>query len=581
MSGFRCFPVVGSLVDASSEDTPVARVGFDVIAQKILAIQYAEHPVHRGATGAVTAVSRLVRASFVRAGGKRGLDSASDTTPLQTKRRASAAITPGSLGLLSYAPSSSASSTSGHTSGRVLPLPPARCSAMLLDQDAVVPGHSYNPPSVLQALYKRLPPEDIVRLRPGDEIIVVLPAVSRCSEEAVSVVEHYRRTFTRIIERTYRYSPPNDRPAIVQRALRDVHTFMRLDVDYLEFASVVKKYPVRERLESSIIDHRGTIQNYDQGAGFDVAVCGYSAQNTVLVQLKHVGYIEIYHRTSHEKFTRDDIYFNKNVRIEEKLTNPFVHLLSVFDGCRFSTLEVLWKYYNAVSACRSKAITVAGKKISALTPSTSEDHRDNDEDGEDDTDDSVTFREELSDDNIDLFVGIVDSFYKEGLVRTYTTFTPIDGYLVERKAICSMYDTMVEIFPFVHSVLLTAMTRQGEVNSVQRSELAGVNDNGVYPARAGDDVCLYNEEEHSEDEHERTVTSDADLLLTKKQHACLEFFLAKLRLRSQKKMQFWAMIPPLGNHSRGYSRTPPTHPLHGVGCGMTTLSSGGCMNFDS
>ena len=74
MSGFRCFPVVGSLVDMSSKDPPVARLGFDVIAQKILAIQYAERPVHRGATGAVMAVSRLVRASFVRAGGKRSAD---------------------------------------------------------------------------------------------------------------------------------------------------------------------------------------------------------------------------------------------------------------------------------------------------------------------------------------------------------------------------------------------------------------------------------------------------------------------------------------------------------------------------
>jgi hypothetical protein len=110
MSGFRCFPVVGSLVDtsstASSTDPPVARLGFDVIAQKILSIQYAERPVHRGATGAVTAVSRLVRASFVRAGGKRRADSVVGVTPAPSKRRASATVTPGCLGLSSCTRSS-------------------------------------------------------------------------------------------------------------------------------------------------------------------------------------------------------------------------------------------------------------------------------------------------------------------------------------------------------------------------------------------------------------------------------------------------------------------------------------------
>jgi hypothetical protein len=141
MSGFRCFPVVGSLVDTSSNDPPVARLEFDVIAQIILSIQYAERPVHRGATGAVTAVSRLVRASFVRAGGKQSADSVSGVTPASIKHRASVAVTPGSLGLLSCAGSSSASSSSAlGSSGQfaVSHPPPARLSAMLLDQDAVV-----------------------------------------------------------------------------------------------------------------------------------------------------------------------------------------------------------------------------------------------------------------------------------------------------------------------------------------------------------------------------------------------------------------------------------------------------------
>jgi hypothetical protein len=338
-------------------------------------------------------------------------------------------------------------------------------------------------------------------------------------------------TFSRVIEQTYRHSPADDRPAIVARTLRDLHTFLWSDVDYLEFASIVKKYPIRERLEVSVVDHRGTILNYDQGAGFDVAVCGHSALSTVIVQLKHIGYIEIYHRTSPDSFTREDIYFNKNIRLEDKLTPPFVHLLSVFDGCRFSTLEVLWKYYCAAGACRSKAITVASRKISALSPSVnSEGQRVNSEDRNDNDEDCESFREELSKDNIDLFAGIVDSFYKAGLIKHYTSFTQIDGYLVERTDIRLMYDTMVEIFPFVHSVLLTAMTRPGTVTSVLTSEFAilGDTENDVCPDSAADgEVCLEDKENNSEDEHKRPMIADTDINLTKHQRDSIGYATAK------------------------------------------------------
>ena len=38
-------------------------------------------------------------------------------------------------------------------------------------------------------------------------------------------------------------------------------------------------------------------------------------------------------------------------------------------------------------------------------------------------------------------------------------------------------------------------------------------------------------------------------------------------------MKYWAMVPTLGTHSRGYMKTLPNHPLHGVGCTMATLWS--------
>jgi hypothetical protein len=53
--------------------------------------------------------------------------------------------------------------------------------------------------------------------------------------------------------------------------------------------------------------------------------------------------------------------------------------------------------------------------------------------------------------------------------------------------------------------------------------------------------------------------------LTKHQRAILEFFVAKMRLRSQKKMKRWALISPLTSYSCGHMCNPPSHPLHGKG----------------
>ena len=66
---------------------------------------------------------------------------------------------------------------------------------------------------------------------------------------------------------------------------------------------------------------------------------------------------------------------------------------------------------------------------------------------------------------------------------------------------------------------------------------------------------------------------DDDLELSRRERAVLEFFIAKIRLRSQRAMKYWAMVPTLCTHSRGYMKSLPNHPLHGVGCCMSTLWS--------
>jgi hypothetical protein len=61
----------------------------------------------------------------------------------------------------------------------------AVAESMLIDQD-IVPGHSHHRTSVLQPVYKRLLPEDIVCLKAGNELLVVVPAITSKTQQLMS-----------------------------------------------------------------------------------------------------------------------------------------------------------------------------------------------------------------------------------------------------------------------------------------------------------------------------------------------------------------------------------------------------------
>ena len=177
----------------------VPRLGFDVVVDKILAIHRDVGHVHDSAQGAVRSVSRQLKSSFVDAGGKRAIAAeVSDETPAP-KRRRPAAVTPSVSSLrLSLSTPLPPDSINTRDWGGVFG--PSNSGAMLINQrNSVVPHHSAHRSSVLQRIYKHLPPHEVVRLSPGDEIIVVLPAISsKLSEKAHPIVGQYRRAFSRV-----------------------------------------------------------------------------------------------------------------------------------------------------------------------------------------------------------------------------------------------------------------------------------------------------------------------------------------------------------------------------------------------
>ena len=72
---------------------------------------------------------------------------------------------------------------------------------MLIDQD-IVPPHSPHCMSVLQPVYKQLPPDNVICLKAGDELIIVVSAITAKTDKAVGLVlQGYFCVFQRVIEK--------------------------------------------------------------------------------------------------------------------------------------------------------------------------------------------------------------------------------------------------------------------------------------------------------------------------------------------------------------------------------------------
>ena len=124
-------------------------------------------------------------------------------------------------------------------------------------------------------------------MSPGDEIIVVIPAPrpeSRADTaviiESRRVIDKYKRLFSKVIAETVS-NFPGDRTLIVSNAIDERHTFLREDIKYFQFECRAANYPLREQLESESFVMRAIDHNWNQGAGVNLSVCGYSIRQSV------------------------------------------------------------------------------------------------------------------------------------------------------------------------------------------------------------------------------------------------------------------------------------------------------------
>jgi hypothetical protein len=118
---------------------------------------------------------------------------------------------------------------------------PSQTSAMLINQcHSLVPHHASHRSSVMQHVYKRLSPYKIVRILPGDKVIVVLPATTpMLLPRALPVITHYRHAFCRVLDRTLMAVNPSERTTIVDDAIQERHT-----MDYFPGSTYFGQYDI-------------------------------------------------------------------------------------------------------------------------------------------------------------------------------------------------------------------------------------------------------------------------------------------------------------------------------------------------
>jgi hypothetical protein len=83
-------------------------------------------------------------------------------------------------------------------------------AALLINQDIVL-GHAYYWTLILQPIYKRLPQYDVIRLLPGKEIIVVIPAIgAKTPDDIARFLGLYAWRFKGVVNKILQLLHPGD-----------------------------------------------------------------------------------------------------------------------------------------------------------------------------------------------------------------------------------------------------------------------------------------------------------------------------------------------------------------------------------
>ncbi len=112
------------------------------------------------------------------------------------------------------------------------------------------------------------PPKDIVRLKANDELIVVIPALTKTTDKDVLLILcKYYLLFQRIINKSNRCINPDDRDWYIEQVIASDHGFRRDRMRYVKYAVCVRNYTEREHFERDQFDSHIVDTYWRQGAG--------------------------------------------------------------------------------------------------------------------------------------------------------------------------------------------------------------------------------------------------------------------------------------------------------------------------
>jgi len=406
--------------------------------------------------------------------------------------------------------------------------------------DDLVDAHAPRSHSTQSLYYKRLVPKRIVQLRPGDEIVIVIPPItSTTKEDAKTAIEDVTTNFKRIMLDTctgLHYTQKEEQ----YQHMKKKHEIIRDNQIALEFPARVKNYPERIELENVGLPETVINAHWNGDAGINVELCRYSKRMTALLRLRSIPYIEIYKLVSENEVLDDLIKFPTVSANHDGLADPLIKNLWEVKGCVVSTIEVLMKYYRASSNCKQIKLDVMQKS--------NDKYKESDTVKEDtrianDTQFLIKkMKEELSEEKLYSFANYVDSIYENKYRQKYSTFTYISEKLLSDDEIEEMYTRFKTEFPSMHSIL--AVTVSSRYDAVLLAIPLVKNENEKDTVDETNDI----------DEGESNE-------LSRSERATLEYFLAMIRIRSQKQLKHWSMLSPLAHHCKGF-RQPGQKSMH-------------------
>jgi hypothetical protein len=117
---------------------------------------------------------------------------------------------------------------------------------MLLNKVFSPPPQAYHQPSALQPIYKHLPPEDIICLKAGNEIIIVIPVFAnneKVADNLACILTSYTmRAFKRVVDNTLGQLHPGNCTSLLSDIVHDSRMLLREGRAFLEYSGRVHNF---------------------------------------------------------------------------------------------------------------------------------------------------------------------------------------------------------------------------------------------------------------------------------------------------------------------------------------------------